>query len=104
MFEEWGGDPTGISLVRRSTARVCADIVEGQPSLKNWLMATSGKSNNMQPKAHLWCSAGQKISNIEFASYGLPQGTCGNYREGSCHAHKSYDAFEKVRQILFHIK
>ncbi|KAK4368695.1 hypothetical protein RND71_012487 [Anisodus tanguticus] len=58
-------------------------------------MATSGKSNNLQPKAHLWCPAGLKISNIQFASYGLPQGTCGNYHEGSFHAQRSYDALEK---------
>ncbi|KAK4352881.1 hypothetical protein RND71_028399 [Anisodus tanguticus] len=95
VFEEWGGDPTGISLVRRETARVCADIVDDQPTLKNWRMAGSGKSDNMNPKAHLWCPNGQKISKIQFASYGVPQGTCGNFLEGTCHAHKSYDSFEK---------
>ncbi|KAJ8541882.1 hypothetical protein K7X08_016748 [Anisodus acutangulus] len=95
VFEEWGGDPTGISLVRRETARVCADIVDDQPTLKNWCMAGSGKSDNMHPKAHLWCSNGQKISKIQFASYGVPQGTCGNFLKGTCHAHKSYDSFEK---------
>ncbi|KAF5481852.1 hypothetical protein F2P56_002471 [Juglans regia] len=90
VFEEWGGDPTGISLVKRTAASVCADIFEGQPTLKNWGMLTTGKIN--RPKAHLWCPPGQKISQIKFASYGLPQGTCGSFREGSCHAHKSYDA------------
>ncbi|XP_060211822.1 beta-galactosidase-like [Lycium barbarum] len=95
VFEEWGGDATKISLVRRETARICADIVDDQPTLKNWHMASSGKSNNMHPKAHLWCPNGQKITKIHFASYGMPQGTCGNFREGTCHAHKSYDAFEK---------
>lgn len=38
---------------------------------------------------------GKKISDIKFASYGLPQGTCGSFREGSCHAHKSYDALKR---------
>ncbi|KAG5595643.1 hypothetical protein H5410_036875 [Solanum commersonii] len=95
MFEEWGGEPEGISLAKRSTTRVCADIVEGQPSLKSWHMATSGKSNSLQLKAHLRCPAELKISDIQFASYGLPQGTCGNYHESSCHVHKSNDAFEK---------
>ncbi|OIT39414.1 PREDICTED: beta-galactosidase-like [Nicotiana attenuata] len=95
VFEEWGGVPTRISLVRRATARVCADIVDGQPTLKNWRTVGSGKSGNMHPKAHLWCPDGKKISKIQFASYGVPQGTCGNFREGTCHARKSYDAFEK---------
>ncbi|KAK7265368.1 hypothetical protein RJT34_32987 [Clitoria ternatea] len=93
VFEEWGGDPSGISLVKRTTASVCADIYEGQPTLKNRHMLDSGKVNRL--KAHLWCPPGQKISQIKFASYGLPQGTCGNFREGSCHAHKSYDAPQK---------
>ncbi|KAH1100755.1 hypothetical protein GLYMA_13G104000v4 [Glycine max] len=93
VFEEWGGDPTGISLVKRTTASVCADIFEGQPTLKNRQMLDSGKV--IRPKAHLWCPPGQKISKIKFASYGLPHGTCGNFREGSCHAHKSYDAPQK---------
>nr|KYP36940.1 Beta-galactosidase [Cajanus cajan] len=93
VFEEWGGDPTGISLVQRETESVCADIYEGQPTLKNREMLESGKVN--RPKAHLWCPPGQKISQIKFASYGLPLGACGNFREGNCHAHKSYDAPQK---------
>lgn len=97
MFEEWGGDPTGISLVSRKTQSVCADIFEGQPTLKNWNMVTSGKLNSLQAKAHLWCADGQKVSKIKFASYGLPQGACGSFREGSCHASKSYNALERVR-------
>ncbi|XVE97989.1 hypothetical protein REPUB_Repub03eG0066600 [Reevesia pubescens] len=93
VFEEWGGDPSGIALVKRTTGSVCADIFEGQPTMKNWGMLASGKIN--RPKAHLWCPPGQKISKINFASYGMPEGTCGSFREGSCHAHKSYDAFQK---------
>ena len=98
VFEEFGGDPTGISLVKRTTGSVCADIYEGQPTLKNWGMLTSGQIN--RPKAHLWCPPGQKISQIKFASYGLPQGTCGSFKEGSCHAHKSYNAPQRVSDQL----
>ncbi|PSS20808.1 Beta-galactosidase [Actinidia chinensis var. chinensis] len=95
VFEEWGGDPTGISLVRRRTESICADIFEGQPTTENWHKLASGKVEKLQAKAHLGCPPGQKISNIKFASYGLPQGKCGSYWEGSCHAHKSYDALER---------
>lgn len=102
IFEELGGNPTGISLVQRTTGNVCADIFEGQPTMRNWKMLTSGKVN--KPKAHLWCPPGQKISEIKFASYGLPQGTCGSFKEGSCHAHKSYDVPQRVckQTILSH--
>lgn len=97
VFEELGGDPNGISLVRRQIDSVCADIYEWQPSLINWQMQASGKVNKpLRPKAHLWCGPGQKISSIKFASFGTPEGTCGSFREGSCHAHKSYDAFQRV--------
>ncbi|KAJ4953530.1 hypothetical protein NE237_030362 [Protea cynaroides] len=96
LFEEWGGDPTGISLVSRTVQSVCADIFEWQPTRTSWQMQASGKVQGpVRPRAHLWCAPGQKISSIKFASFGTPQGMCGSFQEGSCHAHKSYDAFEK---------
>ncbi|TYH65958.1 hypothetical protein ES332_D06G091000v1 [Gossypium tomentosum] len=93
VYEEWGGDPNGIALAKRTTASVCADIFEGQPTMKKRGMLIAGRIS--RPKAHLWCPPGQKISKINFASYGMPEGSCGNFREGSCHAHKSYGAFQK---------
>ncbi|KAL0397006.1 UNVERIFIED_CONTAM: Beta-galactosidase [Sesamum calycinum] len=97
VFEEWGGNPYGISLVKREVASVCADIYEWQPTLVNWQLQASGKVNKpLRPKAHLSCAAGQKISSIKFASFGTPQGSCGNFHEGSCHAFHSYDVFERV--------
>ncbi|KAA8540294.1 hypothetical protein F0562_024143 [Nyssa sinensis] len=96
VFEELGGNPSGISLVKREIQSVCADIFEWQPTLVNWQLQASGKVNKpLRPKAHLWCAPGQKISSIKFASFGTPQGVCGSFQEGSCHAHHSYDAFEK---------
>ncbi|KAF3641802.1 Beta-galactosidase [Capsicum annuum] len=96
VFEEWGGDPNAISLVKRELASVCADINEWQPQLVNWKMQASGAVDRpLRPKAHLSCAPGQKINSIKFASFGTPAGACGSFREGSCHAHHSYDAFEK---------
>ncbi|OWM76547.1 hypothetical protein CDL15_Pgr005511 [Punica granatum] len=96
VFEEWGGDPNGISLVRRDIVSVCADIYEWQPTLINYEMQTSGKvKKHSHPKAHLSCSPGQKISKVKSASFGTPQGACGSFREESCHAFHSYDVFQK---------
>ncbi|KAD6794705.1 hypothetical protein E3N88_05601 [Mikania micrantha] len=96
VFEELGGSPYGISMVKRSVYSVCADIYEWQPSLMNYEMQASGKVDKpLRPKAHLSCGLGQKISSIKFASFGTPLGGCGSYREGNCHAHNSYDAFNK---------
>ncbi|KAJ1687875.1 hypothetical protein LUZ63_019265 [Rhynchospora breviuscula] len=78
VLEEWGGDPSGISLVKRSVGSVCA-YVDATP----------------QAKVELSCDLGKKISQIKFASYGTPSGRCGGYSEGSCHAHKSYDPFQQ---------
>lgn len=100
LLEELGGDPTGISLVKRFRKTVCADISDDQETLKNWHRVKS--ETIYRPKAHLKCLPGQKISKIKFASYGQPQGACGNYKKGSCHANISYDAAKRVIQ-LFHI-
>ncbi|XP_071723049.1 beta-galactosidase-like isoform X2 [Rutidosis leptorrhynchoides] len=89
VFEEMGGDPSGISLVKRTTGSVCADVYDSQPTLD------SLENKAAKPKAHLSCPQGQKITEIKFASYGWPKGRCGYFSEGSCHAHKSYDAFQK---------
>ncbi|KAJ6711463.1 BETA-GALACTOSIDASE RELATED [Salix purpurea] len=97
VFEEWGGDPNGISLVRREVDSVCADIYEWQPTLMNYQMQASGNVNKpLRPKAHLSCGPGQKIRSIKFASFGTPEGVCGSYRQGSCHAFHSYDAFNNL--------
>ncbi|OIW09005.1 hypothetical protein TanjilG_05981 [Lupinus angustifolius] len=96
VFEELGGDPNGIFLVRRDIDSVCADIYEWQPNLRSYQMQVSGKVRKpVRPKAHLSCGPGQKISSIKFASFGTPLGSCGNFLQGGCHAHKSYDAFER---------
>ncbi|GJN18569.1 hypothetical protein PR202_gb05741 [Eleusine coracana subsp. coracana] len=90
IFEEWGGDPTGISMVKRITGSICADVSEWQPSMKNWRTKDYEKA-----KIHLQCDHGRKITDIKFASFGTPEGSCGSYSEGGCHAHKSYDIFWK---------
>ncbi|RYQ98337.1 hypothetical protein Ahy_B08g094391 isoform B [Arachis hypogaea] len=96
VFEELAGDPNGIFLVRRDIDSVCADIYEWQPNLRSYQMQASGKADKpIRPKVHLSCGFGQKISSIKFASFGTPEGSCGNFHEGSCHAHKSYDAFQR---------
>ncbi|XP_057978440.1 beta-galactosidase 1 [Malania oleifera] len=96
VFEELGGSSNWISFVKKEIESVCADIYEWQPNLLSWEKQASGKANRpLRPKAHLSCAPGQKISSIKFASFGTPEGACGSFREGSCHAHKSYDAFEK---------
>lgn len=101
IFEELGGDPSKISLVKRSVGSVCADVSEYHTNIKNWHIDSYGKSEEFRaPKVHLQCSPGQTISSIKFASFGTPLGTCGNYEQGACHSPTSYATLEKV---LYHI-
>nr|QSM07467.1 beta-galactosidase 1 [Ipomoea batatas] len=97
IFEEWGGNPYGISLLKREIASVCAQMFEWQPQLMNWEMQSSGRAERpLRPKVHLSCGHGGKnISAIKFASFGTPEGICGDFQQGSCHAFHSFDIFEK---------
>ncbi|KAG2694294.1 hypothetical protein I3843_08G131000 [Carya illinoinensis] len=96
IFEELGGNPSSISLVKRSMASVCAEVTEYHPTFKNWHIESYGKSEELhRPKVHLRCSQGQSISSIKFASFGTPLGTCGSYQQGACHAPTSYAILEK---------
>ncbi|CAK7346305.1 unnamed protein product [Dovyalis caffra] len=97
IFEELGGDPSKISLVKRSTTHVCADASEHHPAIENYITESDGESTRMlhQAKVHLQCAPGQSISAIKFASFGTPSGTCGNYQKGTCHAPNSHSVVEK---------
>ncbi|KAL2922697.1 Beta-galactosidase, partial [Bienertia sinuspersici] len=64
LFEEFGGNPSNIKFKTIATAAVCATVNEG-----NTLEVT--------------CD-GRPISGIKFASFGDPQGICGNFSKGSC--------------------
>lgn len=97
VFEELGGDATKISLVRRSMSSVCADAYEHHPTIENWHIESNGEPKMLhQAKVHLQCASGQSISNIKFASFGTPSGTCGNFQEGTCHSPNSLAILEKA--------
>ncbi|CAL0313126.1 unnamed protein product [Lupinus luteus] len=96
IFEELEGNPSRISLVKRSVGSVCADVSEYHPNIKNRHIESYGNAAKFHPaKAHLHCSPGQIISSIKFASFGTPFGTCGNYKQGACHSPTSYAILEK---------
>lgn len=97
IFEELGGDASKISLVKRSVSRVCADAYEHHPMAENWRVNAAGDTEILhQAKVHLQCGPGQSISNIQFASFGTPSGTCGSFLQGTCHAQESHAVIEKM--------
>lgn len=98
VFEELGGDASKISLVKRSVTTVCADAYEHHPTTANYDIdnESHGESIDLrQAKVHLQCAPGQSITNIEFASFGTPTGTCGSLQKGTCHAPNSRAVVEK---------
>ncbi|KAI0528736.1 hypothetical protein KFK09_001278 [Dendrobium nobile] len=71
LFEEAGGDPSQVNFQTVIVGIVCADVVEG-----NILI--------------LSCQGPQKISALQVASFGDPQGTCGSFQIGTCNVDSAY--------------
>ena len=61
-------------------------LVAFQISSSSSICAVTDKENKV---TRIICPSTSIISNIHFASYGNPQGVCGNYTFGSCHAKQS---------------
>ncbi|XP_057529254.1 beta-galactosidase 3-like [Amaranthus tricolor] len=97
LFEEIGGDPTKISLVKRSMNTICAQVSETHRTIKSFQVESYGDTVQefYIPKVHLQCAPNQRISAITFASFGTPVGTCGSFEKGDCHASTSSAVLEK---------
>ncbi|TQD71177.1 hypothetical protein C1H46_043297 [Malus baccata] len=97
VFEELGGDPSKITLVKRSVTGVCGDLHENHPNVENFDVEGNENSKTLhQAQVHLQCAPGQSISSIKFASFGTPTGTCGSFQQGTCHATNSHAVVEKA--------
>lgn len=77
LFEEVGGAPWNVTLQVVTVGTVCANAYEG---------------NNLE----LYCQGDRRISEIQFASFGDPQGTCGSFSLGNYQATQSVAVVEKV--------
>jgi len=75
VLEELGGDANGIELVERTGGVVCGMQQENWPS-----------ENSI---VYLECDPGTLISQVNFASFGNPQGQCQSFQQGSCNAQDS---------------
>ncbi|KAL9376580.1 hypothetical protein Peur_030700 [Populus x canadensis] len=77
LFEEVGGNPTNVSFQIVAVETICGNAYEGST-------------------LELSCEGGRTISDIEFASYGDPEGTCGAFMKGSFYATRSAAVVEKA--------
>lgn len=64
LFEEIGGNPQQVSVQTITIGTICGNANEGST-------------------LELSCQGGHIISEIQFASYGNPEGKCGSFKQGS---------------------
>ncbi|KDP33945.1 hypothetical protein JCGZ_07516 [Jatropha curcas] len=77
LFEEVGGNPSNVSFQIVTVGTICGSAYEGST-------------------LELSCTGGRIISDIEFASYGDPQGSCGSFNKGDFEATHSVSAVERA--------
>lgn len=77
LFEEVGGAPWNVTFQVVTVGTVCANAHEGN-------------------KVELRCQGHRKISEIQFASFGDPRGTCGSFSVGNHQADQTVSVVEKV--------
>nr|KYP63346.1 Beta-galactosidase [Cajanus cajan] len=65
LFEEFGGHPYDVKLATVTVDKICANAYEGHV-------------------LELACSEDRVISDIKFASFGVPKGECGSFEKGQC--------------------
>ncbi|GLJ33374.1 hypothetical protein SUGI_0671390 [Cryptomeria japonica] len=97
LLEEIGGDPTKITFLTRSVESLCARVSESFPSpIDSWEMIMKDGLSSNKPELSLHCPEGQLISSIKFASFGTPQGQCGNFEHGECNAIDTRSIIEEI--------
>ncbi|KAL0763774.1 hypothetical protein Bca101_079925 [Brassica carinata] len=97
--EEPNVKPEIIDFVIVNRDTVCSYVGEDYtPSVRHWTRKqdqVQAITDNVSLTATLKCSGNKKISEVEFASFGNPIGTCGNFTLGTCNAPVSKQVIEK---------
>ncbi|KAK4377367.1 hypothetical protein RND71_003663 [Anisodus tanguticus] len=93
IFEETGGHPETIEVQTVNRDTICSIITEYHPPhVKSW--ERSGTDfvavvEDLKSGAHLTCPDNKIIEKVEFASYGNPDGACGNFFNGKAGSQRS---------------
>ncbi|XP_057431346.1 beta-galactosidase 15-like [Lotus japonicus] len=75
LFEEMGGNPFNVSIQTIALGPICG-------------------TTNLERTLELNCQGGKTISEIQFASYGDPQGNCGSFKKGGWESSDSMTVVE----------
>ncbi|KAL0369676.1 UNVERIFIED_CONTAM: Beta-galactosidase 8 [Sesamum angustifolium] len=97
LFEEMGGNPTQLSFATRETQSICSRISENHPLPVDMWTSDDETRKIAGPTLSLACPlANQVISEIKFASFGTPRGTCGSFSHGRCSSKMAHSVVEKA--------
>ncbi|KAI3925998.1 hypothetical protein MKW98_028134 [Papaver atlanticum] len=99
LFEETGGNPLEISIKLHRTTTLCSQVSESHhPPLSTSHPQGKRSIHLKAPEMHLKCDNNHIISDIIFASYGTPRGSCQKFSQGHCHAHNSFAVVSEACQ------
>ncbi|XP_020214604.1 beta-galactosidase 8 [Cajanus cajan] len=97
LFEENGGNPTPISFATKQIESLCSHVSESHPPPVDSWDSDTKSGRKVGPVLSLECPyPNQVISSIKFASFGTPQGTCGNFKHGRCTSNKALSIVHKA--------
>ncbi|KAK7262332.1 hypothetical protein RJT34_29900 [Clitoria ternatea] len=97
LFEESGGDPTKISFATKQIGNVCSHVSDSHPPPVDLWNSDTESGRKVGPVLSLECPyPNQVISSIKFASFGTPEGTCGNFKHGRCSSNKALSIVQKA--------
>ncbi|XP_039792361.1 beta-galactosidase 12-like isoform X2 [Panicum virgatum] len=99
VFEEELGKPGGILIQTVTRDDICVLLSEHNPAqIKTW--DTDGDKIKLIAEDHntrgtLTCPPKKTIQEVVFASFGNPEGMCGNFTVGTCHTPNAKQVVEK---------
>lgn len=100
LLEEMGGNIDGIQILTVNRDTICSTIGEDYPPNVGTWSRENGVIKSIvetpKPTAHLVCSDNKTITEVNFASYGDPTGSCGHFLLGKCNAPNSQNIVEQV--------
>ncbi|KAJ8490304.1 hypothetical protein OPV22_012025 [Ensete ventricosum] len=100
VFEEHGGKPEDIQIMLVKRDDICTVVSDLHPAnVRSWSRKNSqiqSVDDDAKPEARLKCTGKKVIQSIDFASFGNPDGMCGNFTVGSCHTPQAKAVAEKA--------
>lgn len=79
LFEELGGHPYDVKFATVTIDKACANAHEGHV-------------------LDIACNDNQVISEIKFASFGVPEGECESFKKGHC---ESPSALSVIKRVIY---